>query len=222
METFTVDLVAELRREHEGIDRTVGSLRTYLERHLAGEADPADGARFIDYFRRWAGDYHHAREEESLFPALVEATGVPAHRGPVAALTFDHREMAGLFDRLSVFLGAPVPEGSDGEARDLAVRWSHALWRHIDAENSVLLPEADVRLRKAHLSQVASRPPNEAEIAARDAGEALAERYPPLDDPSIVRGEGCVACDAYGERCRGLERELWSDSEWEEFPNRMG
>ena len=58
--------------------------------------------------------------------------------------------------------------------------------------------------------------------AAREDGEGLRETYPPRLDPSLIRGEECVICPHYGQTCDGIEREWWSDAEWEEFPDRVG
>lgn len=56
----------------------------------------------------------------------------------------------------------------------------------------------------------------EAEAAAHADAPALLLRYPPRQDPALTRGEGCLACQSYGERCDGLEAEWWTDPEWEE------
>ena len=66
-------LIAELRAEHELIDAAVGGLRTYVERRVAGAAGVEDGARFVRFFRVYAAGFHHAREEDVLFRALVES-----------------------------------------------------------------------------------------------------------------------------------------------------
>lgn len=99
--------------------------------------------------------------------------------------------------------------------------YSHSLWRHIDAENSVLFPEGQERLRRFHIQELPSRPMTEAEAAARDAGLALISRYPPTLDPDVHRGDGCVVCPSYGTTCQGLEREWWTELEWEDMWDRM-
>jgi hypothetical protein len=55
------------------------------------------------------------------------------------------------------------------------------------------------------------------EAAARSAGLALIARYPPERDAELHRGDGCVACPSYGTTCDGLEREWWTDLEWEDM-----
>ena len=156
-------LLDDLRSEHELIDAVLGSLRTYVERRIEGQADPSDGARFVSFFRLWAGHYHHAREEGVLFPALVEEAGLPGTRGPIAVLEADHRRMADLLERLAPLLTGAPEEALAGaraeQARDLATAYCRALWHHIDAENSVLFPESEDRLGRAGVTELPTREP---------------------------------------------------------------
>ncbi len=215
-------LIEDLRAEHDLIEQVAGSLRTFVEARVAGTGDPADGPRFMDFFRRYAGDYHHAREEEVLFRALVEQAELPGERGPVAALTGEHRRMEGLLDGLEPLLASPLEDAAGrARAQELAVDYSRSLWHHIDAENSVVFPESQERLRRFRIHDLPSRPLTGAEAAAREAGVALLGTYPPLSDPGVMRGDGCVACPSYGTTCEGLEHEWWTDLEWEDMRERM-
>ena len=212
----------ELRAEHELIELVAGSLRTFVNERLRGGGDPADGPRFVRFLRCYAGHFHHAREEETLFAALVGRAQLP-ERGPIATLVADHHHIAALLDQIDVLVGR---ESLDPVAlrqlASLAVDYTRALWRHIDAENSVLFPEGEARLRKAGVRELPSRPPSEEETAARRLGETLAVRYPPLHDAAAMRGDGCVCCPAMGESCRGLELEWWNEWEWAEFEDHLG
>jgi hypothetical protein len=40
-------------------------------------------------------------------------------------------------------------------------------------------------------------------------------------DPEVHRGDGCVACPSFGTTCDGLEREWWTELEWEDMWDRM-
>ena len=214
-------LIDDLHAEHDLIEQVLGSLRTFVKTRLEGQGDPADGARFLAFFRRYAGDFHHHKEEEVLFRALAERAELPAHRGPIAALTAEHRRMAGLLDGLEGLLGSDL---ATAEARRqveaLAVDYSRSLWRHIDAENSVLYPQGEERLRRFHVRELPSRPMTDAEAAARDGALALLKAYPPLHDAEVHRGDGCVACPSFGVTCEGLEYEWWTELEWEEAEER--
>ena len=99
-------LIDELRAEHERIDRVLGALRTFVARTIAGGAEPADGPRFLRFFRLYAGQYHHGREEESLFAALHRQAELPDDRGPIAVLRADHGRFAGLLDEIERMLSA--------------------------------------------------------------------------------------------------------------------
>ncbi|WP_243294946.1 hemerythrin domain-containing protein [Geothrix mesophila] len=214
-------LIDDLRAEHDLIEQVLGSLRTFVKVRLEGLGDPADGVRFMAFFRRYAGDFHHHKEEEVLFRALAERAELPAHRGPIAALTGEHRRMAGLLDGLEGLLGSAL--AADGDRRQveaLAVDYSRSLWRHIDAENSVLYPQGEERLRRFHVRDLPSRPMTDAEAAAREGALALLLAYPPMHDAEVHRGDGCVACPSFGTTCEGLEYEWWTELEWEEAEER--
>lgn len=216
-------LIEDLRAEHELIEQVLGSLRAFVTARLDGRGDPADGARFMAFFRRYAGDFHHDKEEAVLFRALSERTELPANRGPIAAFTGEHRRMAGLLDALAGLLGDPLAvEEHRQNLQALVVEYSRSLWRHIDAENSVLFPEGRERLRRFHVRDLPSRPMTEAEAAAREAGLTLLSAYPPQHDAEVHRGDGCIACPSYGTTCEGLEHEWWTDLEWEDTRERMG
>jgi hemerythrin-like domain-containing protein len=217
-----MQLIEDLRKEHELIEQAVGSLRAFVTARLAGQGDPADGTRFMAFFRHYAGDFHHDKEEAVLFRALVDRAEIPEDRGPIAAITGEHRRMAQLLDGLEPLLGSPLLAAAERtRILALAVDYSHSLWRHMDAENSVLFPEGQERLRRFHIQELPSRPMTEAEQQAREGALALLAIYPPEHDPEVNRGDGCVACPSFGTTCDGLEREWWTDLEWEDMHERM-
>lgn len=204
-----VQLLDDLRREHELIERVLGAMRTFVEQLVRGEAERADLDRFIAFFEGYAGAFHHEREEEILIPALVDGAGLPRDRGPLGVILEDHASLAAILARMKA-------EADALAIRELAIRYSHVLWAHIDVENSVLFPESENQLRRNGIVDlpVPHAPP--AVHAAAADGVALIERYPPLL-PEIIRGDGCVMCHAYGDTCRGLEREWWNEWAWEEL-----
>jgi hemerythrin-like domain-containing protein len=188
---------------------------------LAGSGNLQDGPRFVAFFRRFAGDFHHDKEEAVLFRALAERAELPAHRGPIAALTLEHRRMGTLLEEMEALLGGPLGSSEERQRLEtLAVDYSRSLWRHIDAENSVMFPESQERLRRFHVHDLPSRPMTLEEQTAHGHGLALIALYPPQHDPEVHRGDGCIACPSYGTTCEGLEREWWTDLEWEDMEQR--
>lgn len=217
-----MQLIEDLQAEHALIEQVLGSLRAFVSARLAGQGNPADAPRFMLFFRRYAGEFHHDKEEAIFFRALAEKAELPADRGPIPALTGEHRRLGGLLDALEACLVAPLDTDEDRRhLQTLAVDYSHSLWRHMDAENSVLFPEGQERLRRFHIRELPSRPMNAAEQDAHQTGVALVGTYPPQHDPQVHRGDGCIACPSYGTACEGLELEWWTDLEWEDFHERM-
>lgn len=216
-------LLADLRSEHTLIEKVIGALQTFAAERARGGGNAADGAAFLRFFRLYAGRYHHAREEESLFPALVEHAEVPADRGPIQALRAQHRSIAAVLGEAEPLLVTDQLDAAGGRRlHDLCERYGAALLHHIDAENSVLFPESETRLRRACCTDLVNRQPDAEEEAARLEGERLVAAYPPTHLPDVLRGDGCVSCPSFGNDCRGIEQEWWSELEWEDVFDRIG
>ena len=208
-----MQLLDDLRTEHDRIDAVLGALRTWADRHANGEAPLWDREAFVTFFSVYAGAFHHEREEELLFPALVRDAALPAQQGPIAVLLADHRRMEELLQTIA-------RTDDPAALQTLAVEYSHALWMHIDVENSVLFPEGEHQLRRNGVQAIDSRVPTAAEEDAASLGNTLIARYPPIQ-PDAIRGDGCVMCHAYGDSCRGLEREWWNEWDWDEMSERV-
>ncbi len=195
-----VKLLERFHEEHEFIERVAGALYRWAEEG----GDPADAGRFAHFLAVYSAGFHHAREDGILIPALVEHVEVPADSGPIMVIQEEHHRL----EELAATLGSTAD-------REVAREIARILWEHIDKENSVLFPEAEERLHREGVRELEDRPMTPDEEAARAEGEALVERYPPLEDPDVVRGEGCIICSAYAETCRGIEAEWWNRWEWE-------
>jgi hemerythrin-like domain-containing protein len=214
-------LLDELAAEHELIDAVVGSLRAYVTARIAGTASASAAPRFVGFLQLYAGHFHHAREEDTLFAALRERAELP-EEGPLAVLRNDHRVTAGLLEQIAPLLGRETLDARQADQlQQLAVTYSRMLWHHIDAENSVLFPESEARLRKQGVLELPSREMTREEAGAMADGRALVAEYPPEIDPDIVRGDGCACCPALVDNCPGLERAWWSESEWDELDDHL-
>lgn len=203
-----MSLFDALEDEHRLVDALAGSLVCCAGRLERGEGSASQVGEFVHVLREFVGGFHHRREEEILFAALVEHAEVPAHRGPIPILADEHREAAALVDELE----RSAASGAD-EAAVVARRLAAHLWEHVDKEHSVIFPEARRRLVRGGRPRVEDRPPAPAEAAARRLAEELVERFPPEEDPDVMRGDGCIACSAFAVTCGGIEKEWWND--WE-------
>ena len=215
-----MQLIDELQAEHDVIDAVAGAFLAHVAAP-PGTRHTEDTAAFLRFFRTYAGDFHHAREEAVLFVALQERAGLPGDRGPIAVMLADHARMAALLDRIEAVLHEPDDEPGRARLREPATEYVHALWHHIDAENTVLFPECAPRLGRNGVKELPSRAPTADEASAKAAGEDLLRRYPPSRRDEIPRGDGCIMCPAFGVTCQGLEREWWNEWEWDEFEDRM-
>ena len=200
-------LIDELRAEHSLIDRVAGSLIGFADSAATGGTSAEDVADFVRFFRAFVFGYHHEREEEVLFKVLVERAEIPGDRGPIPVIEADHHRAVELVDDFE------IASASGGNAADVARRLAHHLWEHVDKEESVLLPESLDRLRRNGVTRLGGRKSTAEEESVRELGERLTERFPPRDDPEIVRGDGCIACSAFGNTCGGIETEWWNT--WE-------
>jgi hemerythrin-like domain-containing protein len=121
-----------LRDEH----RVILLALDLLERAIGPGVVLAEGwwEAAVAWLRAFADQNHHAKEEASLFPAMVKA-GVPSEGGPIAVMLAEHAQGRALI--------AAIAEGI-GAARAAAARdYVDLLRAHIDKENDVLFPLAD-------------------------------------------------------------------------------
>ncbi len=151
-----------LRDEHRVI---LGALAT-LERaadHLAAGRELPGGwwERMLDWLRAFADRNHHAKEEKSLFPAMVKAR-VPAEHGPIAVMLEEHVRGRALIQAMA------SAEGADRAAR--AREYVSLLCDHIAKEDGFVFPLADSVLDERAVAAVA----REFETVEAEQGRAAA------------------------------------------------
>jgi hemerythrin-like domain-containing protein len=83
---------------------------------------------------------HFAAEEEILFPAFEQATGMVS--GPTAMMRMEHRQMRGLFAQMGAALSARDGEGFAGAAETLLV----LMQQHNMKEENILYPMCEQAL----------------------------------------------------------------------------
>lgn len=117
----------------------------------------------VDFIRNYADAWHHAKEEDLLFPALEEE-GMPREGGPIAVMLHEHVLGRTYVRQMAEHLDAAV-NGND-EARQhvlrFALAYANLLTQHIQKENNILfnmadqilLPEVQARLEREYASTV--------------------------------------------------------------------
>ena len=161
-----------LREEHRVILRALEVLDSAADRLVRAEGLP-DGwwERLIGWLRAFADLNHHAREERSLFPALVKA-GVPSEGGPVGVMLAEHVEGRALIQAMQA-------EGTPRRV-EAARAYVRLLRDHIDKENGVLFPLAEAvleeRAQQALLHDFETVEAEQGPDASIERAEAVVER----------------------------------------------
>ena len=138
-----------LMNEHRLIEKALDALEAWVAKlgPAKDSADKAELARFVQFIRGFADDYHHGKEEDILFVAMVEH-GFPREAGPIAVMLHEHdlgRNLVGVLDGLAQ---QATPWSDDGRAAlgRTAREFASLLRQHIQKEDQVLYPMARARL----------------------------------------------------------------------------
>lgn len=137
-----MDPLEILRREHELILSALTTLVRLAGRIGAGERPRRNFDRLIDFFEHFADGCHHAKEEQLLFPALIEA-GLPGDDGPLLVLSREHEAAR----RLLAHLRATLDDLGDKHRRNAFVDavevYVDLVTQHVEKENRVLFRAAE-------------------------------------------------------------------------------
>jgi hemerythrin-like domain-containing protein len=139
------DITAALVHEHKLILRMLA----VLERNaLATGAGTYGNYRFyldgVDFIRNYADRYHHAKEEDVLFEALVK-NGMPRENSPVAAMLMEHDQGRAYVKALEIAaLSALAGDGGQNRViAENALGYVELLREHIAKEDDILYPLAE-------------------------------------------------------------------------------
>lgn len=182
------DITAALIAEHRLILRMLALLEKNAPPTARGEYTNyrfyLDG---VDFIRHYADRFHHAKEEDVLFEALV-ANGMPRANSPVAAMLLEHDRGRAFVRAVETTAQAALAgdAGQNAAIAENALGYAALLREHISKEDGILYPLAERVLpegvREAILdgyrAAEAHTPPDFTrryeEIVARYEAEALA------------------------------------------------
>jgi len=144
-----VEAIDMLMNEHRLIERALDALERWVTTLNPGSEsdDKTELARFVSFIRDFGDAYHHKKEEDMLFVAMVEQ-GFPREAGPIAMMLHEHdlgRSLVSVLDGLAQQGTAWSKEDGDTLART-AREFSALLRQHIQKEDQILYPMADARL----------------------------------------------------------------------------
>ncbi len=171
-----MDALEVLMAEHQQILAAIDALEAFAAEVRRGGGSAAELGRFVTFIREFADAHHHAKEEDLLFTAMVEA-GFPRESGPVGVMLQDHDQGRRLVGVLAQLAQAATPWGDADRERLHAAAFGYAelLRSHIQKEDGILYPMAEARLPAALRARV------DAEAAAHDARQVTAGVLPRLE-----------------------------------------
>lgn len=211
-----MDPIETLMSEHRLIERTLDALEACASGLSRGEAVARDElGRFARFFAEFADVHHHAKEENLLFQAMVDA-GFPKDTGPIAVMLHEHgvgRAAVGVLRRVAGGAGE-LAAAERNEAVEAATSFAAMLRAHIRKEDRILYPMAEGHLPAEALAGLAAAFERfEGERGAAAEGlvglaEELAARHgapaAAADEPSSFKlntkvghghgGGGCCGC----------------------------
>ncbi|MBL0226101.1 MAG: hemerythrin domain-containing protein [Geobacteraceae bacterium] len=139
------DITKALVDEHRLILRMIALLEKNAPRTAEGNylnwQFYLDG---IDFIRQYADRFHHAKEEDVLFKALVD-NGMPKEHSPVAAMLMEHDQGRSFVRAME----SAVHEAQAGRTEiyqaiaDNALGYAALLRDHISKEDEILYPLAE-------------------------------------------------------------------------------
>lgn len=98
----------------------------------------------VDFIRSYADRFHHAKEEDVLFEALIR-NGMPRENSPVAAMLMEH-DRGRAYVKAMEDAARAAAQGDATRNRDIAenaIGYLTMLREHIDKEDNILYPLAE-------------------------------------------------------------------------------
>ncbi len=126
-----------LARHHDRCDELLAQADSHVARGDVRSARKAT-ADFRDQIER-----HFCGEEDWLFPAFEQATGLRS--GPTAVMRAEHARMRGLLDQMQAALDSGEVASCEGIATTLAI----LIGQHNQKEEAMLYPMCDAALAGA-------------------------------------------------------------------------
>jgi hemerythrin-like domain-containing protein len=152
----------ELKLEHQAIKRmlkVMAGVCGRLESHA--RVEPGHLEAIVEFIQVFADQCHHGKEEDLLFPAMIEA-GFSKEQGPIAVMLADHAQGRASVRRVKegVATYRSAPKKAEPEIAVNARAYIDLLGPHIDKEDMILYPMADRALsatRQNELSEAFER-----------------------------------------------------------------
>jgi hemerythrin-like domain-containing protein len=162
-----------LSDEHRVIERVLSALEQLTRLPLSDSV--ARWQKALEFFRHFADQCHHFKEEKVLFPAM-EARGIPNEGGPIGMMLAEHEE--GRAHVRSMIAAIEQLETGNVAAQDLLLSHARAyvtlLREHIQKEDDILFRMADEVIPQGEQREILKR---FEEHEAEEMGAGAHEKY---------------------------------------------
>lgn len=135
----------DLIHEHKAI-KVMLSIMSKIAENIRNDkrVDTNDIEKIVDFLKTFADKCHHGKEENALFPALVEA-GIPKENGPVGVMLHEHTIGRGFIKEIST--STEKYRTGNSESIQLIEKslsnYINLLQNHIQKEENILFPMAE-------------------------------------------------------------------------------
>jgi hemerythrin-like domain-containing protein len=148
-----------LRHEHDAILRMLDATEETARQLAAGEpVEPRILDGLLEFFRMFADQCHHGKEEDLLFPKLQEK-GMPREMGPIGVMLLEHDQGRALVRQMNQ-AASDYKKGQTGAAArwsDAARAYAELLREHIAKENNILFVMAERMLTAEEQRELAAQ-----------------------------------------------------------------
>lgn len=136
------NITQQLMTEHQNILRVIDQVLTECNRiERGGDLDVEFMEQTIDFIRNYADKFHHAKEEDILFKAMLQNVD-NMHCNPIPVMLYEHQDGRDYIRDLENALNKNDKYGVIENARG----YCFLLQNHIYKEDNVLYPMAEESL----------------------------------------------------------------------------
>jgi len=138
-----MNITKDLMDEHQLILGYIRLLRGYVQQanHNAPGILLEKGPLFVEFIRKFADSFHHAKEEDILFKHM-EAGGALTHCNPLPQMLYEHEEGRATVQAMLKALEC----GSEEMFSEAALIYAQLLEGHIYKEDNILYQMAEASL----------------------------------------------------------------------------
>jgi hemerythrin-like domain-containing protein len=138
----------QLKEEHQAIKVMLRIAEKVCQKLESGEeVNPEHLEQIVEFIKVFADKCHHGKEEDLLFAAMEEA-GIPRKGGPIGVMLTEHDMGRGYVRGMSEAV-AKYKAGDRKASSAIVVNarnYIALLTQHIDKEDNILYPMADMHL----------------------------------------------------------------------------